>query len=346
MGLKKYTVKRIFTGFVTVILVLGANYFIFRLPEFITGTSPTMRYVQQRIQSMAQKGKITGEEAERIKRQVRKRFGQPPPGASPLTRIKYFLYYLKNMLLFNFGRSFDPTRQPVLDKLLTRLPFTLMLMGVATIGSIIIGIWLGVGAASEVGSKKDIGTLGMSLMLYSFPSYWFELLLIAALVVAIPIFPTPAGTSTAKYTDSLFVTFDTVYQLALPILALTVVSFGWWVLLMRNSLVDVINEDYIYTARAKGLNPTTVLYKHAFRNALLPVWTSILLSIASMWTGAIITESIFSIPGVGTLLLTSITSQNYPLEEMLFYFIALTTIGAMVIADVSYGLLDPRVKYD
>jgi len=122
-------------------------------------------------------------------------------------------------------------------------------------------------------------------------------------------------------------------------------SFAGWMLLMRSSLMEVMGEDYILTARAKGLDEATVLYKHAFRNAILPVATGVILALAGVWTGAVITETIFVIPGVGYLLLQAIIQLDYPLCEATFYFIALTTIVANIIADISYAFLDPRVKY-
>ena len=109
--------------------------------------------------------------------------------------------------------------------------------------------------------------------------------------------------------------------------------------------MEVMGEDYILTARAKGLDEATILYKHAFRNAILPVVTGVILSLALVWTGALITETIFTIPGVGLLLFNAVIQLDFPLCEASFYFIAVCTIFANIIADISYALLDPRVKY-
>jgi len=337
MGLKEYLIKRIFTGFITLLLVIAANFIIFRLPAFVTGVDPAVLYGIQRA--------LNNPNIQRdLIDQYREQWGIPSLN-DPISKwIEHFTKYFTNMLTFHFGRTFRLQR-PVIEELAIRLPITVLMIGLATIISILIGIWLGVRIGSKPGSKTDVSMMTVGLALYALPSFWFGLLFYQAFISGMRIFVVGFGGVEANYDDPLLMFAYTLYVLAPPVITLVVVSFGGWMLLMRNSLIDVMSEDYIITAKAKGLDNRTILYKHAFRNALLPVITSLVLAIAGIWTGAIIVEQIFQIRGVGNLFVWAYDNQEYALLEMLFYFIALSTIIANIIADISYALLDPRVRY-
>jgi peptide/nickel transport system permease protein len=136
------------------------------------------------------------------------------------------------------------------------------------------------------------------------------------------------------------------WHLVLPSLTLALVSYGGYMLVMRNTLIDVLTEDYIVTARAKGVDERTVLYKHALRNAILPLVTMIALTFGFLITGATLTETVFNWYGIGRLIFESVIAQNYPVLQAIFYIMALTVIIANFIADILYGFLDPRVRYD
>lgn len=334
MGLREYAIKRAWTSFITILIIILANWVIFRLPTFVAGVDPAVLYGLQYAQANPQ-AKV---EIERF----RKMWGLPSPNDPITVWLHHLFKYFVNMLTFNFGKTFKLGR-PVLAELANRLPITLAFMVPATVLSILIGIWLGVKCGAKAGTTIDTVLLFISLLLYALPAFWLEMLFIMAFYNAIPIF---YFMPMMKYhRDPVLYVLELMYVLVPPIVCLVLVSFGGWLLLMRQSLIDVMHEDYIVTARAKGLDERSVLYRHAFRNALLPVMTSVVLALAGVWTGAIITEYLFQIRGVGRLFVWAYENQDYPLLEMLFYFIALTTVIANYIADISYALLDPRVRY-
>jgi len=337
MGLKEFVVRRIFTGFITLLIVIAANFVLFRLPALITGVDPAVLYGLQRAMNDPNIPKELIDE-------YRERWGIPAPNSPISVWIRHFQKYFWNMLTFNFGRTFTLQR-PVLEEFVHRLPITLLMIGIATILSILIGIWLGVRIGSKPGSKLDVSMMTFGIALYALPSFWVGLLFYQIFISQYRIFQTGFAGTESYYADPLLMFMYTLYILAPPIIVLIIVTFGGWMLLMRNSLVDVMSEDFIITARAKGLDERTILYKHAFRNALLPVVTSVALAIAGIWTGSIVAEYIFQIRGMGQLFIWAYDHQEYALLEMLFYFVALTTILANIVADISYALLDPRVRY-
>lgn len=349
MGLKEYAVRRLFTGFITLLIVIAANFIIFRLPSFITGIDPATLYGMSRLMGGGG-GRQT--DPSRIIDQIidfKRRWDLPSLAAPIGIWLDHFMKYVFNMLTFNFGKSMvaPAVNQPVVQVLLARLPYTLYLMVPATLLSILVGIYLGVKIGSKPGSKLDVSLMTTAMAIYALPIFWLQIILLMVFASWLGWWPVGGGISSTKYgfTDPLLFFTDIMYMFTLPILSLVIGSFPGWMLLMRNSLVDVMTEDYIMTARAKGLDDRVILYKHAFRNAVLPVVTSVILALAGVWTGAIITEQVFNIPGVGNLFLAAVLNDNYPLAEMLFYFVALTVILANILADISYAILDPRVRY-
>jgi len=346
MGLGKYIIKRSITGFITLLLVIAVNFFLFRIPAILFGVDPALMYGIQRLQNQwSQQGRPQEEILREIER-LRKQWGIPGPNATFNEWMEAFYNYMGNMLTFNFGESLFTPIRPVLELLVTRLPYTILLLGLSTAFSIIVGVRLGIISAKNYGKKLDQTMMVLTLAIYAVPTFWIQVMCLVIFGRFLKVYPISGGISTYIYRDPLFRLMDLLYLFTLPVFTLVFASYGGWMFLMRNSLSDVLTEDYILTARAKGLDERVVLYKHAMRNAMLPVVTSIILAIAGIWTGAIITETVFNIPGVGSLLLISVLNQNYPLAEMLFYFIAMSTIVANIVADISYALLDPRVKYD
>ncbi|MHA1617295.1 MAG: ABC transporter permease [Candidatus Njordarchaeales archaeon] len=346
MGLKEYAIRRVFTGLITLLVVIAANWFIFRLPVFIIGIDPGTLYGISQMMNNP-----TGRESIRAIQTIvayKRQWGLPSINAPIGVWLHHFAKYYSNMLQFKFGKSIG---QPVPNVdvtrlLLARLPVTLMLLTPAVLLSIVIGIWLGVKMGANPGSRFDVTMMTILMMLYALPVFWLQVLFKIVFINALKVWPgVGLHSTTTPIRDPILSFLDSMYMLSLPIITLIIGGFGGWAILMRNSLVDVMTQDYILTARAKGLDERTVLYKHAFRNAILPVVTSVILAIAGVWTGAVLTEQIFSIPGVGQLIVQAVIADNYPLAEMTFYFIALSTIVANIIADISYALLDPRVKY-
>ncbi len=342
MGLGSYAVRRIVTCFMTLLAVLVFNWLIFRLSSFVTEIDPAWYYVLSQIEQV--------EACRSVVMMVRfkTRWKIPSLNAPLGLWVDHLIAYMINMFTFNLGQDIRiaPGR-PIADLMLSRIPVSVFLLLPATLISIFIGIMLGVKLGANPGSRLDSIMMSLALMLYSIPAFWIQVMFKGLFTLTIRIWPATGGLTSLplQAPDPLIAFVDAFYMLLLPIMTLVIVSFAGWMLLMRSSLMDVMGEDYILTARAKGLDEATILYKHAFRNAILPVVTGVILAIAGVWTGAVITETIFVIPGIGRLLLLAILQLDYPLCEAVFYLIALTTIIANIVADISYALLDPRVKY-
>jgi len=257
-----------------------------------------------------------------------------------------FGVYVVNMLTFQFGHSFTEGFRPVIESIAARIPNTLVLMGTAALVTIMLGVVTGITAAAKRGRKLDVGMVTTALAFYSVPTFWLGMMLILFLGFYVPLFPMYGTISRPAPEDPLIYALDVGRHLVLPAATLALVSYGGYMLVMRNNLIDVLTEDYIVTARAKGADERTVLYKHALRNALLPLVTMIALTFGFLITGATLTETVFNWYGLGRLIFDSVMQQNYPVLQAIFYIMALTVIVANFIADMLYGFLDPRIRYD
>jgi len=334
MGMKEFLIRRIITSISLLFVVLIFNFILFRLPLFIFGTDPVDLVVPP-------------EAPESMKILLKQMWGLPPKNAGLGAWLNYLFKYLYNMLTFNFGFSYLRFPQRVADLVIEALPRTLGFVGISTILSIIIGVRWGIKIGAKAGSLTDVLSVGISLFLYSLPAYWLGMLFILFLASShgIPIFPAGRFASASAPEDPLLYSLDVGWHLVLPIVTFVLVGYGGYLLLMRNNLVVVLAEDFILVARAKGLDERIVLYKHALRNAFLPVVTSVVYAIALLWTGAILTEQVFSIPGIGQLFYQAILQNDWPVAEALFYLIALTVIIASLAVDIVYMIIDPRVRY-
>ncbi len=326
MGLREFVTRRLINS---VVLILGAitfNFFVFRL---MPGDPVAIILSGNMIANQPL-----------LAERLREMWGLNQP-----IHIQFILY-IQNMLTFNFGISFSQGFRPVIEMIAARLPNTLLLMGTAAIITIVIGVITGIFAASKRGGGADMSMVVSSLTLYSVPTFWLGMMLIMMFGFFIPIFPMGGTISVPAPTDPLAYAVDVGWHLVLPATTLALVSFGGYMLVMRNSLIDVLTEDYIVTARAKGVDERTVLYKHALRNAILPLVTMIALTFGFLITGATLTETVFNWYGLGRLIFDSVMGHNYPVLQAIFYIMALTVIIANFIADMLYGFLDPRVRYD
>jgi len=332
MGFKEFFIRRIFTMIIVVISAIVFNFVIFRLPIFIYGLDPADIV-------------IPPEAPQTIKIALRRLWNLPPKNAGWCAWMSYFTTYIYNLLTFKFGKSYMSPTRDVVDLLAGALPYTLTLMVPMALLSYWIGIKIGLSLGKQIGSLRDLGIVGISLFLYALPSFWVALLLILVLSVNLGLFPPGLPFDATPYADPLLYAINVAWHFTLPITALFLVSYGYYTLLTRNMLATVLSEDYILTARAKGLDEKVIIQKHALRNAILPVITVIILSISGIWGGAVITETIFSLPGVGRLFFNSIIQYDYPVAEALLYFSALATVIATFIIDIVYALLDPRIKY-
>ncbi len=230
---------------------------------------------------------------------------------------------------------------PVRDKVFERIPSTLQLMGVSLIATVVIAIPVGILGAVKQYSVADKAIAVATTIGYALPTFWLGIILRQILAQRFDLFPLFGKNSFGQEGDLL----DLAWHLFLPALTLTIVGVAGWSRYMRASMLEVLRADYIRTARAKGLASSRVIFKHALRNALIPIVTLLGLTIPTLLTGAAITETVFSWPGLGYLGVSSVTERDYPVV------LAFTMIGgAMVIvgnllADILYAVVDPRIKY-
>jgi peptide/nickel transport system permease protein len=340
MGLRGYIIKRIIYTFFLIIFVLCLNFVIFEiLPH-----NPTVYFVGSTSSTHMTPAKI---------KYILHEWGLDQPW--PVR----FATYMYRMLTFNFGDNTPNVGGTVNHLILQYLPNTLVLMGIATVLSILIGVTLGVIAAERRGGLFDnVAVLG-SLATYSIPTFWLGLIGIALFSVYTHILPPNGVVSTYMppwvgfsffgYKFSIMSTteiINRIQHLIMPAGILTIVSFGGYTLLTRATMLESLTEDYILTAKAKGLKERTVIFKHALKNASLPIITSVALAFGFLISGALITETVFDYKGIGWLTIYCIFGTlNEPALQAIFYVIALCVIFANFVSDLLYGVIDPRIKY-
>lgn len=323
MGFRSFLVKRIVIAILVLYIVASMNFVIFQIVSPIDPVSII----------------IDPDFTEEMKNLLRKQYGLDQP-----LHIRY-IRYMQNMLTWNFGFSFD-TLSPIVDDLSWRLPNTILLLGTALVGVIIVGIPLGILAASRRGSKMDVMAIGSGLLTWGVPTFFIQLIFMLIfcyyffLWFGIQI-PVRGMASDVPPTNPILYVADVAYHLALPVLSLVIAGFGSWALYTRNMLMDALTQDYIVTARAKGLSERTVLYKHAFRSTLPPVVTMVTLSVPGIVTGAMITEWIFTLPGIGRWYLLSLQHGDYPVIQAVLFIYAFLMILANLLADLLYGIFGP-----
>ncbi len=264
----------------------------------------------------------------------------------PLPVWEQFWQYFTDMMTGDFGISFF-SKRPVWVEIAQRAPATILLFGTALALSALLGIGIGAILAWRRGSSLEMSAIVVSLFFYSMPLFWFGLILLWAFGFKLQWFPLGGIggiDATGKPLGGLAYIADILWHMTLPLVTLMMVSLAGYVLLMRNSMLEVLGEDYIMTAKAKGLSERAVMYKHAARNALLPVATVIALGVGGVISGGVLTETIFSWPGMGYFLVTSTIQQDYPAVQGTFFLLAIMTVIANVAADVLYAYLDPRVR--
>ena len=256
--------------------------------------------------------------------------------------------WMGNMLQGDLGESIK-FRRPVAEMISERIPNTLLLVGVSFFVTLLIAIPVGVLSARRPYSVFDYSMTTITFMGQSLPVYWLGLGLILIFYVSIknpatggPLFP-GGGMNTIGKEGNLM---DTLWHLVLPVVALSLGWVAWYSRFLRSSMLDVLHEDYIRTARAKGLREGMVHYKHALRNAILPLVTLIALDLPSLFAGAVFVETIFSWPGMGRLFWDAARGRDYPVLLGVVMITAVLIILCNILADLAYGILDPQVKYD
>jgi peptide/nickel transport system permease protein len=256
-----------------------------------------------------------------------------------------YINWMSRIVRLDFGRSMSGDHRPVWDKIKERLPLTLSLNVIAMILILGISIPIGVIAAHYQGGWFDRISTILVFIGFAMPGFWLALLLMLFLGIAYPLFPISGLTSLDFASLSWWEKFvDLAGHLTLPILVYTITGLAGMSRFMRSSMLEVLRQDYILTARAKGLPTRTVIFRHGLRNGLLPVITLLGLSIPGLIGGSVIIESIFALPGLGQLFYQGVMARDYPLIMGNLVLGAVLTLAGNMLADFGYSLADPRIR--
>jgi peptide/nickel transport system permease protein len=327
VGTRSYILGKVLQALLTLAFVIVFNFFLFRvippdpLELYARSTTP---FTPPNIEEIAQDLGLD----------------KPLP--------QQFLIYAQDTLTLNFEDSFSFLGQDVKQVIYDHIWPTLLLVATSTITSAGIGLLIGTYGGWRQGSRFDMGSQVFTLFVYSMPEFWFGILVLMAFAGGVGPFPAlfPAGGYSTPGVDltGFAHVADVLNHLALPWFVLTITSLGAYVLIMRNSLIAVMNDSFVMTARAKGVRDRQILWRHVVPNALLPTFTLVLLSLGFVFGGVIAIEFVFSYPGLGLLTVRAIKSQDFPLLQGLFLLFSAVMIVANLVADISYTYLDPRVR--
>ncbi|NAZ13588.1 MAG: ABC transporter permease subunit [Desulfurococcales archaeon] len=318
----RYVVRRFLGAIIAVFAILTINFFIFRI---LPGNP---------IELLFRNPRLTDEQIRALEAQ----FGLDKP------LIDQYFIYLINVFQGNLGLSFF-YRQPVTSVLMPRMINSLILVLPSTLAAIALGIVAGLISAWRRGSKTDVSILLIGMSLYSLPTFWLGGIFILLSIYYLHLPVSGMLTYGAVYSSWTDLLIDFLRHFILPFITLTLVMFGEFMIIMRNTLIDVLTEDYVTVAIAKGLSQTKILRDYALRNAMLPTISIIAINLGLVVAGAVLTETVFSWPGVGRLIYDAILNRDYPILQGAFLFITISVVIANLIADLLYGLLDPRVRY-
>jgi len=256
-----------------------------------------------------------------------------------------FVTYMKSCLTLNFGNSFIERNTAAMDIVMDHMKWTLVLTGTSSILMIAIGMAIGILGAGNRGGRFDTSSLVFSLFFYAMPTFWLSMLFIAFFSSYLDWFPPSRAMSIGATLDWSWESIvDLLRHLVLPAASLTLVSIAAFSIIMRGALTDVMTEEYIVTARAKGLSKMKVLRNHAVPNAMLPMVSLIAISLGFIVGGAFQTEYVFSYPGIGYRTIEATYEMDYPVLQAAFFVITLTVIAANFVADIMLMYLDPRIK--
>jgi peptide/nickel transport system permease protein len=326
VGTQRYLLGKIAQVLFTLFFILTFNFFLFRI---MPGDPVTLL-----VRSAG--AELTPEQQDELRADL---------GLDEPIFPDQYVDYMRDTLTGNFGVStiIDPGR-PVSEIFWERMGRSFILLFTSTVASIAIGTLMGIYGGWRRGGRVDNGSMVGSMILYSMPEYVLGILLLLLFANVFQIFPTAGYIDpVADYTGMAYVV-DYLNHMALPFLTLTLAYLGEYYLLMRSSLLDVMGEEFITLARAKGVREKYVLRRHAVRNALLPTVTLIALSFAFVLGGAITVELVFTYPGVGLLSYDALVNRDFPVLQGTFLFFSVAVLLANLIADLTYGYLDPRVR--
>lgn len=259
--------------------------------------------------------------------------------------VQYF-QYLNNLLHGNLGISITYIPTPVISVIGQEMPWTLMLVGISLVISFIIGTLLGIIVAWWRGAKLDTTLTPLFTFLSAIPYFWLALILLYLLAYKLNWFPLNGGYDSDNVVPGLTPDFigSAIQHGILPALTIVISSIAGWLLGMRNTMITTLSDDYVLMAEAKGLSQSRIMFWYAARNAILPNITGFALSLGFVVSGSLLTEIVFSYPGIGYALLQAVDNLDYPLLEGIFLIVSAAVLVANFLADLVYVLLDPRVR--
>lgn len=322
--MKRYIISRAIQIIITFFIVITIIFFLFR----IIPSNPTSFLLTP---SMTPEAKET----------IRTQFGLDEP-----ITVQYYLY-MKNFFKGNFGNSFYSGR-PIMNIIKERMLNSIFLITTAVLLSYLIGITIGKAIAWKRGSKTEKVFVAIGLWFYTTFTPWLGIMILWIFAFKLKLFPLGGMIDPEKWILAPSLTekiLDMAHHLILPLATYVLLWFGGYMLLMRNSMLETLKEDYIITARAKGLKEKIIRDKHAARNAMLPIVTAFSISISFSIGGAVLIETIFSWPGIGRTIVEATLRQDYPLVQGAFAVITIVVLIANFIADIVYAYLDPRISY-
>ncbi|OZM73098.1 ABC transporter permease [Amycolatopsis antarctica] len=317
-GTARFFAGKIGGALASLLLVIGLGFLLFRA---IPG-DPVATLIRDRPTSPEQLA------------QLRERLGVDKP------LYEQFADYFGGLLRGDLGTSYIYSR-PVADMIGERVGPTLLLVGTATVLAVLLGLWLGVRAAWRRDSMFDRGHTGIALTLWSVPQFWLGMLL---LIATGGLFPSRGMRSADIPPDFVAEILDVAHHMVLPVLTLLAVIYAQYMLVMRSSLLEEMDADYLTTARAKGLRDDLVRRRHAVPNALLPTVTLVFLQFGMIISGTVTVEAVFSWPGLGLLTYQALDGPDLPLLQGVFVVLAGSVIVMNLIAELLYRVLDPRVR--
>ncbi len=342
MGLGRYIARRSVYTVVLLFVIVIFNFFLFQLLPFLVDC-PGETFLQCADSLYLPPPPTKGNPEKQIAHEISvidKTYGFGKPLA------ERFVLYVKAMFTFSFGYNVgtgNGLSGSVANTIAVRLPFTVLLLGASTVAAFALGIGLGVIAAAKRGKPLDVSSLSVLLFLNALPVFFLGTMLELSQLISLGTFYVPIGRSTLLQTGWGYAA-GVLEAFFLPFLTLTLAGLGGVFLTQRAVMIDTMAEDYILMARAKGLPERTVLYKHAYRNAVLPIATAFALSLGFILSGAVITETVFGWPGLGQAIYLGVISTDFPLEQAMFFIISLMVLVAVFLVDITYGFLDPRVS--
>jgi len=313
-----YVLKRTGFALITVFVAITLNFVLFRaLPgDAITNLSRVPHATPQ------------------LKRAIAKEFGLDK------SKWQQYVIYLEQLAKGNMGISYED-QQPVVSKLKEKLANTIPMVALGTVIAILLGVVTGVISAWRRGTYLDNLSTMTAMAFYSFPTQWLALMLIILLA---GFFPVSGRTDVFLLNPSAWQHFkDVMIHMTLPALTVALTLYGEYTLIVRSAMLETLGEDYVLTARAKGLKPWTVVRRHAFRNAMLPTVTLMAISLGYIVAGQILIETVFGWPGIGRAVFLAVSERDFPMLQGAFLVLTLVVVFFNLAADLLYFRLDPRI---